>query len=344
MLFRYIEESRSKIIDHEVILKETPEIKAIETKLVENQKQIQTFQKTLIADPPSKSVYESALKVSSLVKTEVFQLQNLATNIINDIASIKAQLQGLKNGSVSISDLQIKVTGSASSSAIDTSSLIQTNSSAVAVLGGNQNSAIREQQELIESSKQDINFEQNQEDIQEQVKDSIIAYLENLLSTKEEELPQVQQKIETKQKELEKNEAQVALYKTEYDKDQKERSKIEKELENLIDENIELMKERLDKDPELVKYNAVEKFFNNFLQGNGNTGSGVGAEIRRHEDKFPELKEKYENKFTQNESFENLLTLNFSFRNEARASLGDSSIKTSQENQLFEAFKAKYEV
>ncbi len=332
--------STNNIIKHENIFKENPEIKKLDNKIRANQVNIQEKEKALEEKTNSQNIYQKALNTKSFLTKAISQLQVSETSLITDIASIKTQIQQIKSGQISLSDLQINVTGSSSSSGIDTSKLISSDSSSAAILGGNQ---ITETKSFkVDFSNITTQLSKKQEEMESQIKKAVIERLENLLSKKENQLTQTKQQIKTKQSELNKNDQIVSSYEKDNKNKTKEKTDLEKDLKKLIQENLDLIKERLEKDPALVKFNSLSSFINNFLQGSGDTGSGVNPDINRKKENISKVRANYENTSSKSDSYQEMLDIRAFLKNDAKSSLYNSKSKTEEEQNLFELFKQKY--
>ena len=333
--------STKKFIAHEQALQANPEIQEIETQIRDNKSEIQKKQKVLTGKTKSQNSYQNVLQASSLLKQEISQLQSSEMTLVTDIESIKSAIQQLKSGTISVSELQISVTGSTSSSAIDTGKLATSDSSSVAVLGGQQVSESKGLQDLLDNLKVNTNSSQKQEEIETKIKEAAIESLENLLS-KEQQLKQTRKQLEVKESQLSKNQETVGETENVQDGENSEKTSLEQEIEELIQENLELVEERIQKDPELVKFSSFKNFFNNFLKGNGETGAGVAADLNRKKEDFSEIQEIFEGKSSNVNDFREILDIKSFLKNEAKANLSSSKLQTEEQQNLFETFKEKY--
>lgn len=332
--------STNKIINHENILKENPEIKKIDNEIFANQVKILAKQKALTRKTNSQNTYQNALNTKSFLTKAITQLQVSETVLVTSIESIKSQIQQIKSGKISLSDLQINVTGSSSSAGIDTGKLIQSDSSSAAILGGNQ--LIETKSSQLDISNINAQISKNQEEIENQIKKAVIEQLESLLNKKEDQLAQTRQQIKSKQNELNKNEKVVNSYANDNKNKTNAKTDIEKELETLIKENLDLVNERIEKDPEIVKFNSLSSFISTFLKGSGDTGSGVNPDIDRTRDDISEARDKYENNSSKTGGYQEILDIRTFLKNDAKTSISSSKNETEEEQNIFELFKQKY--
>jgi len=334
--------SENKFIKHEQALKMNPEIAGIENKIVENKSKIQTQQKALVKKPNANAVYQSMLKTSAFLTKKITQLQTSEFTLINDISSIKAQINDIKSGRISLADLQINITGSASSSAIDTASLIKTNSSSIAVVGGQQVSENKGFKSLLDDLKLNSQVSQTQEELESQIKKAIIENLEELLDQKENDLTQTKQQINVKYNKLDDNQKKVDIYEAENKGNSDDRVSIEQQLEDLIQENLDLVEERLKKDPQLIQFSSMTNFFNNVLKGSGGSGVGFTPDLEKAREKFSEKQENYDEKTVESGNYGEILSIKEFLKNEAKSSLDNSRLSTAQDKKNFENFKQNY--
>jgi len=333
--------SENKFVQHEKALQMNPEIQGIENQIVENKVKIQDKQKALSNKTSANTVYQNALKVSANLTKEIISLQSSEFTLVNDISSIKAQINNIKSGKISLSDLQINITGSASTSAVDTDNLIKTNSSSVAVVGGQQVSESKVLQSLLEDLKSNTDVSQAQEEIEAEIKKAIIESLEQTLDQKQEDLTKTRQQIKTKQTQLDNNQKKVDKYEVSGKENTDDRTNIEKELEELIQENLDLIEERLKKDPELIKFSSMTNFFNNAIKGNGDTGLGFKPDLAKTREESSERQEIYEETSSQSSNYEKMFDIKSFLKNEAKSNLSSSKLQTEQEKKLLESIKNK---
>ncbi len=327
--------STNKFIDHERKLQANPEIKAIESNIAENQSKIKEKQQALNGKAMSESSYQRSLMISESLRLEIGQLQSAEMSILGDISSIRATLAQVKSGNLSLSSLQVNITGSASTTSIDTSKLISTDTSSAAILGGQQVSNDKLLQSLFaESAKANAEACKIQEEIENQIKRELIGMLENMLSEKENQLNSTRSQISQKEKQLNENQKQIDSYGSN-GSEITYRETLEAEIEQLIKETESLLRERVNKDPEMVRFYGFQSFFSNFLKGNGETGTGVSSDITRKENDFEDISEKYKEKSSESESYENILNIESFLRNEAKLNLGNSRNKTEEFRKLF---------
>ncbi len=333
--------STNKFINHEQKLQQTSEIQGIETQISENQSKIQEKQKALSTKANVETSYQNALNVSILLAKEISQLQNTEITIVNDIETIKSQLQQIKSGNFSISSLQLNLTGSTSTSSIDTSKLLNTNSSSVAVLGGQQFSGNKALQDLLASYGSSDQVSQVQEEIEAQIRSELIGMLEDLLSQKENQLTNTRTQIKQKQAQLYTNDKKVDSLEKDNSSNVSDRTSLEEEIEQLIKETEALVNERLEKDPQLIKFSSFSNFFTNFLKGNGETGAGVASDLTRARKDFEEKAVIYEEKSFKTGSAESIYGVQSFLKTTARLNLNTSKAKTEEQKKLFESVKLK---
>lgn len=336
--------STKKFINHEQTLQQNPEIKEIDTKIHDNRVLIQEKQKALATKTKSEVSYQNALKVASLLAKEISQLQNTEITIVNDIEAIKTQIQQVRSGSFSLSGLQINLTGSTSTSFIDTSKLLSTDSSSIAVLGGQQVSESKGLQDLLDSSKLNAHSSQIQEEIEAQIKKAIIGMLEDLLSQKENDLANTRGQIKQKQTQLSANQKQVESLEKDNKSAVSDRGALEDDIEQLIQLTQALIDERLEKDPELVKFSSFQNFFSKVLKGNGETGAGVASDLARTREDIEVKSDIYEQSSSKAGSAERVYEVKAFLKTTAKANLNISRAQTAEQEKLFRSIKQDNEV
>ncbi|HSA06847.1 MAG TPA: hypothetical protein P5556_06685 [Candidatus Gastranaerophilales bacterium] len=334
--------SEKKIVDHENNLKSNPEVMGIENEIRSNQQEIQKKQQVLGNRTKTQSRNENILSRNSLLKNDVVQLRNVEFSLVSDIDSIKDQIQQIKSGKFSISDLQKSVTGSISTSAVDISKNSGSSSSLTAALGSQQISEDKGFQDLLKS----VTSEQShkaQKEIENQIKNTIIQALEGLLGQKEDQLSSTKNQIKNKETQLDDNQTKFNSSEDENATGVDENETLQLELEELIKQTSDLVDLRIKKDPELVKYTSVANFFNNILIGNEQTGVGINPEKARKKDSFAEIKDEYENKASQTDTYQEMYEIRSFLRNEAKSNLDNSRNQTLEQENIFLSLQETFE-
>lgn len=277
--------STKRFINHEKMLRQTSEIKDIESKIQENNQKIKEKEKALAGKTVNKKGQQNILGITSAIAAEIKQLKGTESKLVSDISSLKTLIQNIKSGNFSLSDIKSSMAGSAK-----------------ALIPAGQKGDLKD---LLSSSAIEKQVKKAQEEIEKQLKASIVAMLENILAGKESKLEQIREQISLKEELLDKNEKKAASLTDGISLSEKET--IEEEIAKIIEETEKLIKERIKKDPQLVKFMAFQNFFNNILEGNGSKGSGLKSEIEEKSKDFSNIEEKYTAKLDQTNEYKKAL-------------------------------------
>lgn len=145
-----------------------------------------------------------------------------------------------------------------------------------------------------------------------------------------EDTSSLEKKLEDIRKKIEEKEHERAEFQPNYD----EMKVVEDKLNALLQENTGLINERRALDPQLVRFEKVDAFFDKVLKGNGN-GLGVDSDISKYRTNLSETQDVFDEKSVETISFQELLNNNLALRNSVKADLDSSKSMRELKQNLF---------
>ena len=273
------------------------------------------------------------MQKSADLNNKINLLLSNESTLASEIESIKTQIAQLKSSSATVSKVQASITGSESTTAIDTSKSADAEIAIAA--GGQQSAPNKEINDSLKATIQDAILKQKEFDAK--IREASIASLEELLEQKQQQLSTTRDQIASKQEQLAKNEELVQASKQENEENIAQRDALAAEIETLTEETDALVKARIEKDPEAVRFSAVSTLFNAVLQGSPKTGVGVKAELERTKAEADKTQNKYEDKTSQAESLKEIFDVKNFLKNTAKSSLEKSKSKTEEQKKFIES-------
>lgn len=324
--------SNAKFVKHEEKLRSNPEIVEIENNIKTNKTTIQIKQQELDKKTAATEAYKALIQKSAALNNKINLLLSNELTLVSEIDTIKVQIAQLKNSSATVAKVQASITGSESTTAVDTSK--SADAEIVIAVGGQQSAPNKEINDSLKTSIQDAS--QKQEEFDAKIREASIASLENLLEQKQQQLFTTRDQIASKQEQLKENEERVQASKQENDENIAQRDALAAEIEALTAETDNLVKERIARDPEAVRFSAVSTLFNKVLQGSPETGIGVKAELEKTKVEADKTKNKYEDKSAQSESLKEIFDVKNFLKNTAKSNLEKSKSKTEEQKKFLE--------
>ncbi|NLF82795.1 MAG: hypothetical protein GX568_02275 [Candidatus Gastranaerophilales bacterium] len=325
--------SSAKFVKHEEKLRSNPEIVEIENNIKTNKTTIQAKQQDLDKKTAATEAYKAIVQKSADLNNKINLLLSNESTLASEIESIKTQIAQLKSSSATVSKVQASITGSESTTAIDTSKSADAEIAIAA--GGQQSAPNKEINDSLKATIQDAS--RKQEEFDAKIREASIASLEELLEQKQQQLSTTRDQIASKQEQLAKNEELVQASKQENEENIAQRDALAAEIETLTEETDALVKARIEKDPEAVRFSAVSTLFNAVLQGSPKTGVGVKAELERTKAEADKTQNKYEDKTSQAESLKEIFDVKNFLKNTAKSSLEKSKSKTEEQKKFIES-------
>lgn len=326
--------SNAKFVKHEEKLSSNPEIVEIENNIKTNKTTIQAKQQELDKKTAATEAYKAMMQKSTALNNKINLLLSNEFTLVSEIDSIKAQIAQLKSSSATVAKVQASITGSESTTAVDTSK--SADAEIVIAVGGQQSAPNKEINDSLKASIQDAS--RKQEEFDAKIREASIASLEDLLNQKQQQLSTTRDQIASKQEQLAENEERVQSSKQENEENIAQRDALAAEIETLTSETDNLVKERIERDPEAVRFSAVSTFFNKMLQGSPETGIGIKADLERTKVEADKTKNNYEDKTVQSESLKEMFDVKNFLKNTAKSSLEKSKSKTEEQKKMLASF------